>query len=411
MWQRWTAVPLWRRVVAGLILGLIAGLVLGPGAAALKPLGDIFLRAIKLLVAPLILVTIVSGISAMDQPGRLGRVGLKAAALYLVTTVFAITIGLVLAVVFAPGSGLTLDLTAAAAAPVQPPRGIDVLTGLVPDNPFAALANGNVLQIIVFAVLLGAAVVAVGEAARPLRDVIDSAAAVMIKLTGFIMELAPFGVFALIAWVAGTQGAGVIAPLLKLILAVYAACLIHAAVVYGSLVAVLARLSPVKFFTGVTDATAVAFSTASSSGTLPVTLRCAEANLGVSRPVAGFVLPLGATVNMDGTALYQGVAAVFVAQAFGVDLAFADYLIIVATATLAAIGTAGVPGAGLIMLATVLTAVGLPLEGAAVIAGVDRLLDMARTAVNVTGDAAVTVVVAQREGALNRDVFNAAPKA
>ncbi len=411
MWQWWTAIPLWRRVMAGLALGLITGLVLGPDAAALKPLGDLFLRAIKLLVAPLILVSIVSGITAMDHPGDLGRIGAKAVGLYMVTTVFAICIGLTVAVLIAPGDGLTLDTTTVPAEAPAAPRGIDVLTGLVPDNPFAALAEGNVLQIIVFAVLLGMALVVSGEAGRPLRALIDSGTAVMITLTAFIMEIAPFGVFALIAWVAGTQGPDIVLPLLKLVATVYGACLLHVALTYGGLVTVLARLNPLKFLGGITDAIAVGFSTASSSGTLPVTLRCTEENIGVSNPVASFVLPLGATVNMDGTALYQGVAAVFIAQAFGVDLAMGDYLTIIATATLAAVGSAGVPGAGLIMLTTVLTSVGLPLEGVAVIAGVDRLLDMGRTAVNITGDVSVTTVIAVSEDALDHEVFNASPEA
>jgi Na+/H+-dicarboxylate symporter len=411
MWQKWTAIPLWQRVLAGLALGLVTGLVFGPDAAVVKPLGDLFLRAIKLLVAPLVLLTIISGIAAMDHPGALGRIGAKAVGLYLVTTLFAVVIGLTAAVMFVPGAGLSIDLTIETTAAPAAPSGVSVLTGLIPDNPFAALASGNVLQIIVFAVLVGMATVAAGEAARPFKTFVESATAVMIKLTAFVMEVAPVGVFALLAWVSGTQGADVVAPLIKLILVVYAACLLHAGLVYGGMVALLARLSPLKFFSGMTDATVVAFSTASSSGTLPVTLRCAQENLGVSRPVAGFVLPLGATVNMDGTALYQGVTAVFIAQAFGVDLGFADYLTIIATATLAAIGTAGVPGGGLIMLATVLTAVGLPLEGAAIIAGVDRLLDMARTAVNITGDAAVTTVIARSEDEIDVAVFAAAPRA
>jgi Na+/H+-dicarboxylate symporter len=407
MWRKWTGVPLWRRVIAGLILGLIVGLSLGPDAAALKPLGDIFLRAIKLLVAPLILVSIVSGITSMEHPGDLGRIGGKAVALYMATTVFAICIGLVIAVLIAPGTGLDMQAVVAPPDAAALPSGIDVIIGLVPDNPFAALAEGNVLQIIVFAVLLGMALVATGEAGRPVRSLIDSGTAVMISLTGFIMETAPIGVFALIAWVAGTQGPDVIIPLIKLVATVYGACLIHVALTYGGLVALGARLNPLKFFAGITDAIAVAFSTASSSGTLPVTLRCTEENIGVSKPVASFVLPLGATVNMDGTALYQGVAAVFVAQAFGIDLAMSDYLTIIGTATLAAVGSAGVPGAGLIMLTTVLTSVGLPLEGIAVIAGVDRLLDMGRTAVNVAGDVSVTTVIAVSEDALDRNVFNA----
>jgi Na+/H+-dicarboxylate symporter len=224
------------------------------------------------------------------------------------------------------------------------------------------------------------------------------------------MEMAPYGVFALMAWVAGEYGLSVLLPLLRVILGVYLGCLIHSLLTYGGAIAFLGRLNPIQFFKGMLDAQAVAFTTTSSSGTLPATLRCVQKNLGVSRSVSSFVLPLGATINMDGTALYQGISALFVAQAYGVDLTFANYMTIVLTSTLASIGTAGVPGAGLIMLSLVLSSVGLPLEGVAIVAGIDRILDMARTTLNVTGDAMVSLLVAKSENEFDVNVYQASPE-
>ena len=264
------------------------------------------------------------------------------------------------------------------------------------------------LQIIVFAIFVGLAITLAGDAAKPVRAFFDSAAEVMYKLTSIIISFAPYGVFALMVWVAGAYGMDVLAPLAKVIALVYVGCVVHAALVYAGLIKFVARLNPVRYFQGSIEPVMVAFTSTSSSGTLPVTMMSAERNLGVSRSVSSFVLPLGATINMDGTALYQGVCAVFIAQAYGVDLTTGQYLTIVLTATLASIGTAGVPGAGLIMLSLVLASVGLPLEGVAIIAGIDRILDMARTALNVAGDCAVSCVIARSEGELDEKTYDTA---
>jgi Na+/H+-dicarboxylate symporter len=248
---------------------------------------------------------------------------------------------------------------------------------------------------------VGVSISLAGEKARSVLSFFDALAEVMFKMTGIIMDFAPYGVYALIVAVAGEFGLDVLLPLGKVILLVYVGCLLHAVLVYGSLVRIWGGLNPVRFFKGIMDAMMVAFTTTSSSATLPVTMRCAEKNLGVSRDVASFVLPLGATINMDGTALYQGVCAIFVAQVYGIDLSAGQFIMIIITSTLASIGTAGVPGAGLIMLTLVLQQVGLPLEGIALIAGVDRLLDMARTCINVTGDSCVAALVAKSEGELD----------
>jgi Na+/H+-dicarboxylate symporter len=264
------------------------------------------------------------------------------------------------------------------------------------------MAEANMLQIIVFAIFLGIAITFIGEKGKPVLNFFDSLAEISYKIVGIIMEYAPIGVFALIVPVVAANGPSVLLPLLKVIITVYLGCALHAALVYSSLVSIFARISPIRFFRGAAPAILMAFTTSSSSATLPVSMEVTEKNLGVPKSIGSFVLPLGATINMDGTALYQGVSALFVAQVFGINLSLSQQLVIILTATLASIGTAGVPGAGLIMLTMVLQSVGLPMEGIALIAGIDRILDMARTSINVTGDIAGSVVVAATEKELNR---------
>ncbi|TVT49204.1 MAG: dicarboxylate/amino acid:cation symporter [Denitromonas halophila] len=408
----WTGMQLWKQIFIALVAGLVIGVLLNQTgnadiAKSVKPLGDLFIRGIKMLIVPLIFVSLVTGVASLQNLSTMGRLSLKTVVLYLGTTAVAITIGLALAVVFEPGVGVDLG-TAKAVAAKEAPSLVNILIGIVPTNPIEAFATGNVLQIIVFAILFGLSITLAGDAAKPVRVFFESAAEVIYKLTSVVISFAPYGVFALMIWVAGTYGMDVLAPLAKVIAMVYVGCLVHAVVVYGGMIRLLARLNPVRYFQGCIEPVMVAFTSTSSSGTLPVTMMAAERNLGVPRSVSSFVLPLGATINMDGTALYQGVCAVFIAQAYGVDLNSGQYLTIVLTATLASIGTAGVPGAGLIMLSLVLASVGLPLEGIAIIAGIDRILDMARTALNVAGDTAVSVTVARSEGQLDRDVYDTA---
>ena len=401
----WTGMKLWKQILIALVAGLVVGMIFGPSAGVIKPVGTLFINAIKMLIVPLIFVSLVCGMTSMHDMTKMGRIGLKTIVLYLATTAVAITIGLVLGTVMKPGVGVGLEAAKAVEAKAAPSL-IDVVVNLVPTNPVAAMAEGNILQIIVFAILVGLAIVIAGESGKRIKDIFDSLAEVIYKLTAIVISFAPYGVFALMAWVAGTYGLDVLLPLGKVILAVYIGCIIHAVVVYGGLLTFLARLNPLRYFQGIAEAQAVAFTTTSSSGTLPVTMSCAQKNLGVSKSVSSFVLPLGATINMDGTALYQGVCALFVAQAFGIELGFGQYVTIIMTATLASIGTAGVPGPGLIMLSLVLTSVGLPLEGVAIIAGIDRILDMARTALNVTGDGMVAVLVAKSEKELDETVYS-----
>jgi len=396
---------LWQKILIGMVSGVIVGLILGPHAKYVKPVGTIFINLIKMLIVPLIFSSLVVGVTSIKDPKKMGRVGLKTFGLYLLTTAIAITIGLTMGNIVEPGKDIPLEPSQKMETK-EVPTVVERIVNLVPKNPVEAMAEADVLQIIVFAILIGLALNLAGDKGKPLRDVINSLAEVMYKLTSMVMKMAPYGVFALIAWIAGKYGLSVLLPLMKMLIGLYVACIFHIIFTIGGGILVLGKLNPVKFFKGIVDAQAVAYTTSSSSGTLPVTMKCARENLGVSQSISSFVLPLGATINMDGTALYQGVAALFVAQAYGVDLTFGNYITIILTSTLASIGSAGVPGAGLIMLTIVLRSVGLPIDGIAIVAGIDRIMDMMRTLTNVTGDSMVALLVAKSENEFDEEVFN-----
>ena len=404
-----TDLKLWVRVMAALLLGAIIGLIFGDLTQSSKWIGDLFVRFIRMLIVPLIFTSLVAGVVSMGDPKRLGSIGIKTIVLYLLTTFFAIIIGLTLGTIFNPGAGIDLSgvipfETASSSMSVS-----DRLFGIVPTNPISSLANGEVLPIIFFSILLGIGIILGGEKTKTLGDVFSSAAEAVLKIAYLVMQLAPYGVLSLIAWVSGTMGLAALQNLFVLTVILYAGCLFHMIFVYGGLIRVVAGLPLGKFFKGIIDAQAVAYSTSSSSATLPVTLQCVQKNLGVKKTVASSVLPLGATINMDGTALYLGIVALFSAQIFGVELSFADYFLIAMTATLASIGTAGIPSASLFLLATVLSVIGITDAQTALIVGFvlpfDRILDMARTVVNITGDATVSVLVAKSEGELNEAEF------
>ncbi|MBY8038502.1 dicarboxylate/amino acid:cation symporter [Vibrio fluvialis] len=401
----WSGMALWKKILVGMVAGIVVGALIGPSAALLKPIGTLFINAIKMLIVPLVFCSLIVGITSMKDTRKMGRIGAKAIILYLGTTAVAIAIGLALSALLQPGAGLNMvakDLDEAGKA--APPL-VQTLLAMIPQNPVNALAAGNILQIIVFAIGLGVSLVLVGEKGEPAVKVFESLAEAMYKLTEIVMKLAPYGIFGLMAWVAGTYGLDVLMPLIKVIAAVYIGALIHIGIFYSGLLTLLGRLNPIQYLRGISNPAAVAFTTSSSSGTLPATIKASREELGVSEGVSSFVLPLGATINMDGTALYQGVCALFIAQAFGVDLQTSDYITIILTATLASIGTAGVPGAGLIMLSLVLSTVGLPIEGLAIVAGIDRILDMARTTINICGDMMVAVLVAKSEGELDEQTY------
>ncbi|MBQ7197531.1 MAG: dicarboxylate/amino acid:cation symporter [Synergistaceae bacterium] len=396
------------KIAIGFFLGIIFGFIVAPiipGSVVLKDyvmptidlIGKIFLRLLMMLIVPLVSSSLVAGTASVGDIRKLGRIGVKTVALYLITTAIAIFIGLACGNLFRPGIGMNItdELTATA----KEGKSIaDVILDIFPSNPIASLGNSNMLQIIVFSLFFGIACIMAGERGKRLSNLFEDISEVMYKIVHMVMAFAPYGVFALIATTAAKFGIVILAPFVKVIAAVYVGCIIHAILIYSLMVVVFCRRSPFWYFRGIREAAITAFVTRSSSGSLPVTLSNVRDNFGVSESVSSFVLPLGATINMDGTALYQGVCALFVAQAFGIPLTMNMQLGIVATATLASVGTAGVPGAGLIMLTMVLTSVGLPIEGIALVAGIDVVLDSARTCLNVVGDTAVCAVVAASEG-------------
>lgn len=400
----WFGIPLWQRVVGALILGVVTGFLWGPDAESIKWIGDLFIRAIKMLVVPLIFFSLVSGVAAIGDLRKLGSVGGRALLLFIVSGQIAAWLGLFLGTMIQPGVGVDTSTIEMGPVPEPNPTGFqDMILSVVPDSPVQAMADVNVLPLIVFSMLIGIGILMAKKDGEPAQRIFDSGAIVMQKVTMIVMEMTPFGVFALMAWVAGTLGMDALVSLAKLVALNYAGCLLIIFVMYSAMVKFLAKVPVRDFFRGIIDAMAVSYSTASSNATLPVTLRCTQRNLGVSQPVSSFVVSLGATINMNGTAMYLGLATLFGAQIFGVDLTWGQYFLITILATLGAIGAAGIPGAGLIMMALVFGAVGVPLETIAFVAGVDRIMDMMRTTTNVSGDAAVATTVAAMTGELDRE--------
>jgi Na+/H+-dicarboxylate symporter len=398
---------------AGLVVGVLFNLVGVEGFlqdylvdGLFHVVGSIFLASLKLLVVPLVFVSLVCGTAALDDVSRRGRVCGKTLVLYLFTTGTAISLALLVAATVQPGAGFDLP-TDLVFNGREPPPLSETLINLFPTNPVRAMAEGNMLQIIVFSILFGMAVTLAGEPGGKLLAVFKDLNEVILRLVLMLVNLAPYGVFCLIARVFAVQGFGAIVHLAQYFLVVLGVLLLHALLIYPFLLRLLGGLDPRSFYRKMRDPIALAFSTASSNATLPVTLENAETRLGVHNSIASFTIPLGATINMDGTAIMQGVATAFIAQAYGIDLGVGGYLMVVVTATLASIGTAGVPGVGLVMLAMVLRQANLPVEGIGLIIGVDRLLDMVRTAVNVTGDSAVTCIVGRTEGQLDDEIYRA----
>lgn len=396
------------QIVIALILGIVIGLLMQNhqeiANGYIKPLGTIFLNLIKTVVVPLVLFSITQGIISLQDIKKVGSIGGKTIVYYLCTTAFAVSFGLICANILNVGKGYVLDASHLAEYEgAQMPSLMDTFVNIFPSNIIDPMLNSTMLQVIVIALFFGFGIITSGEKGKPVADFVDSMSEVCIKVMGMIIKLSPIGVFGLIVPVIAANGPDVLLPLLKLIAVAYAASILHAVIVYSGSVKIIGKMSPLKFFKGMSPAMLFAFTSASSVGTLPFNMECTE-ELGVHKEVYSFVLPLGATINMDGTAIYQGVCAIFIAQIFGIDLTFSQQIMIILTATLASIGTAGVPGSGVIMLTMVLQSVGLPLEGIGLIAGVDRILDMARTTVNITGDAACAVCVdsiERKKGRLN----------
>ncbi|MEL7290371.1 MAG: dicarboxylate/amino acid:cation symporter [Pseudomonadota bacterium] len=405
------------RVILGMVAGILTGFVIRSlfadngfvDAYIVNGLfevgGKVFVASLKMLVVPLVFVSLVCGTSSLKDLSTLGRMGGKTLGFYIVTTAVAITLALTMGHVFQPGAGA--DLTAASSfKSAEAPSLGQVIIDMFPTNPISAMAEGKTLQVIVFALLFGIAISAAGKPGERIAAFFSDLNEVIMKLVAILMHLAPFGVFFLMAKLFTGLGLGAIVNLAEYFLVLAGTLVLHGLVTYSVMLKGFTGLSPITFLKKMEDAVMFAFSTASSNATIPVTMETAKNRMGVDNRISSFTVPLGATVNMDGTAIMQGVATAFIAQAFNIDLTMGDYLMVIMTATLASIGTAGVPGVGLVMLAMVLNQVGLPLEGIALIMGVDRLLDMIRTAVNITGDSAVTVIVAKSEGALDETRFN-----
>lgn len=406
-----------RQIVIAMLAGIVLGVVLNRLGTAdwvqlvlvdglLYVVGSIFVAALKMMVVPLVFVSLVAGVTSLSDLNVLGRIGIKSLALYLATTAIAVTIALTLAGIVGPGHGFNAGSTAASFSGKPAPPLTQVLIDMVPTNPVAAMAEGNMLQIIVFALLFGVAVTMSGARGKHVLNFFGDLDVVIMHMVEWIMRLAPYGVFALITRTFASQGLDILLPLAAYFLTLTGALAIQVFGVYPLLLKLLASLNPLTFLKKMRDPAAFAFSTASSGATIPVTLRTVEYKMGVKNSVASFTVPMGATINMDGTAMMQGVATVFIANVYGIHLGVSDYLMVVLTATLASIGTAAIPAVGLVTLTMVLGQVGLPVEGIALIIGVDRLLDMMRTVTNVTGDCAVSCIVAKSEKALDQAVFD-----
>ena len=406
MLRRFFAIPLWQRTAAGFALGILAGLILREQAEIwLAPIGDVYLNLIRMVVAPLVLFTIASSIARLGEGVGAVRLAVRTVVWFAVTSLLAVLVGFAVGHLVNPGLGLSgLPLGEVRERVIPTP--LEVLIGVVPTNPFAALSEGKVLQIIFFSALVGAALVVLGDRAQTVRRLVDEGAAVVFRITRWVIQLTPIGVFGLIGSVVGGYGWEALLPLGKFIFAIYAACLFHILIVYSGLLK-LHGLKATSFFRGAFAAMQTAFATSSSLGTLPVTLRQTVERLGVPQAYAAFAVPLGASVKMDGCgAIYPAIAAIFIAQYFKIDLSLTQYVLIGLTAVLGSLGTAGVPGTSIVMLTLTLATAGLPLEGIGYIVAIDRIIDMMRTATNVTGQMLVPVLVAREEKILNTDIYD-----
>lgn len=397
----------WAKILIGLLLGIIVGLVAQRDFQILHLVGKVFIDLLKMLVGIIVFASIVSGICHIHDPKKLGRIGIRTLVFYAISTLIAIVFAICLSIIIQPGK--TLSLSAADQATVNNVHVglIDFLSGIVPSNPFASFAEGNILQIIVFGVFFAYAIILSGEKGKPVLNILESVTEVMYTLTHFIMRFAPYGVFALIATSVGSIGWRVIMPLVEFLLCNYLGCLLQIFIVFTAALHFLAGLKIGPFFKGMKDAIVLAFTTSSSSATLPVSLECARNHLGISEDISGFVMSLGSTVNMNGAAIGQVVSSFFIAQAYGIELSWLNIGVLIVTSLLSAIGAAGIPGTGIVMLSMVLNSIGLPLEGIALVAGVDRLREMVSAVVNILGDGVATAYVAKKEGQIDEKQYHA----
>jgi Na+/H+-dicarboxylate symporter len=401
---------LWKKVLIGLGIGVILGIVLKEKVVYIKPCGDLFIRLIKMIIVPLIFFAIVSGITSVRDSKALGRLGIKASAAYLFTTLFAITIGLAVGSLLKPGEGIILNFENGYVPQTQVGSNVvkimETLLNIVPDNAIGAMAQGTILQVVFFALFTGITLNTLDEEnSKRLSSVFHLLSAMVLKMVHFIVQLSPLAACVLTAWIIGTQGMSVLQNLMKLIGCAYLAFGIQY-LVFGLIIYLWTRLSPLPFFRKSLEYQTLAFSTSSTKAALSTTMKVCQERLGVSSPSASFILPLGASINMDGIAIYISLCTLFFAQAIGRVLDFSDYGLIMLTGTLGSIGGAGIPGGTIVMLPMVLGAVGLPIEGIALIVGIDRIIDMMRTTISITGDAAITLCVDHSEGLLNEELYN-----
>lgn len=399
-----TSLRLWQKVLIGMILGIAVGHFFEDKALALKPFGIVFINLIKMVVVPLIFFSILNGIATISDSSTFGRIGSKALAAYMCTTVFAVMIGLTFATVFEPGIGLNINLGVDIKAASSSTSIGDILMDIIPVNPIDSMAKGNTIHVVVFAFFTGFALILIGDKGQEVRNFIISATHLVFKMIEMVIKLTPYGVFAIMAWVVGQYGLDLLFSLGKF-MAVVIAALFTQYLFFGVMLLVFARINPMPFYTGMIETQALALATVSSKATLPTAIRCMRQRFGVSKQASSFILPLGAAVNMDGVSIYLGICTVFFAQIFGIELTMTQYLIIILTSTIGSIGAAGFPGGSMVMMGMVLSSVGIPIEGISLILGVDRFLEMLRTVVNITGDCAVTVIVDEWEGTLNKTVY------
>lgn len=399
---------LWHKVFLGLILGVVFGIYIPEHIETVKPIGTVFMRLIKMVIVPLLFFSLLSGITGMRDPSSIGRVAKKAVMAYLGTTCFAVTFGLGVAYILQPGAGVALDMGPVAAERNFKESNFDLLQffiEIVPNNIFQAFADSNILQVVFFSIFTGIIINKMDSAADPLRNFIHAAAKLVLKMIALVVQLSPYAAFALTAWVIGTQGIDIIYTLGKLVQAIVLAYILQY-IIYGLIIFVFCGLSPMPFYRKSIEYQSIALSTGSSKACLATTMQVCRNRLGVSESSTSFVLPLGASINMNGLSIKLGLSVIFFAQAMGVDLALSDYIIIILTGTLGSIGGAGIPGSFIIMLPIMLTSVGLPIEGVALLVGIDRVLDLISTTINITGDATITLVIDNSEGTLDKEMYN-----